>query len=413
MAVSIASFIAKRIAFNKQKSFSSFITKLSITATALSVATMIIALAIIYGFQGAVSNKVFAFWGHIRVKGYEPVKASIAEESFIFKNELIEKTIAASPNVKSINPYATKSAMLSTKDEFDGLLMKGIEKKFDTSAFSKFITSGRWLQFNDTSFSKEILISQTTAKTLKLSVGSKINVYFFDNQTEKTRAKNVYVAGIFKTDIDEYDKNFFIGDLNLIRDLNFWDSTQIGGYEIFINKLDKLDLTSKSINASIDQKWQSKTIKEEYPNIFDWLGLLDTNKYVLLIIMSIVAAVNLITCLIILVLERIKMIGILKALGNSASSIRQIFLYHTLYIATFGIGIGAFVGWFLCFLQQQTGFLKLNNAEAYSISTIPVDVMWWHIPLVCIGTLLVCALVLIIPAFIINKIKPVNAIRFQ
>jgi lipoprotein-releasing system permease protein len=409
----LSAFIAKRVAFNTHKSFSSFITKLSITATALSVATMIVALAIIYGFQGTVASKVFSFWGHIRVRAYQPTKSAIAEESFIYKNDTVEQQIKLNKNVKSISPYATKSAILSTNSEFEGLLMKGVEKNFDTSAIAKLLTSGRWLQYNDTSFSKEILVSNTTAKTLKLKLGDKINVYFFDKETEKTRAKNVFVVGFFKTDIEEYDKNFFIGDLNLIRDLNFWDSTQIGGYEIYVNDIDQLDATSKAINNGMDIKWQSKTIKEEYPNIFDWLNLLDTNKYVLLIIMSVVAAINLITCLIILVLERIKMIGILKALGNTASSIRSIFVYHTLYIAGIGTGVGALVGWLLCVLQKQSSFLKLSNAEAYSISVVPIEVLWWHIPLVCMGTLLLCAIVLLIPAFIINKIKPIDAIQFK
>jgi lipoprotein-releasing system permease protein len=409
----LSAFIAKKVAFNKQQSFSGFITKLSIAATALSVATMLIALAIIYGFQGTVANKVFSFWGHIRVRAYEASKATIAEESFIYKNDTVEQQIAAVSNIKSINPFATKSAILSTKNEFDGLLLKGVEKSFDTASFQKFITKGRWMQFNDSTFSKDVLVSNSIANSLKITVGDKINVYFFDKESEKTRAKNVTVCGLFKTDIEEYYKNFFIGDLDLIRYLNFWDSSQIGGYEIFLNDLKQLEKTNTTINNNIDTKWQSKTIKEEYPNIFDWLKLLDTNKYVLLVIMSIVAAINLITCLIILVLERIKMIGILKALGSLDSSIRSIFIYHTLYIAALGISIGALLGWGLCFLQQQTGILKLNNAEAYSISVVPIEIMWWHIPLVCLGTLALCAFVLTIPAFIINKIKPVEAIRFK
>ncbi len=408
----ISAFIAKRIAFNKQQSFSGFITKLSISATALSVATMIIALAIIYGFQGTVANKVFSFWGHIRVRGYEPSKSLIAEESYIFKNDTVEKNILQTPNIKSLNSYATKSAIISAKTEFEGLLMKGLEKEYDTSSFAKFIINGRWIKYNDSSFSKEILISNTTATTLKVTLGDKLNIYFFDKETEKTRAKNVFIAGIFKTDIDEYDKNFIIGDLNLIRDLNFWDSTQIGGYEVFIKDITKLDNTNMAINDNLNSNWQSRTTKQEYPNIFDWLHLLDTNKYVLLIIMSIVAAINLITCLIILVLERIKMIGILKALGNPQSSIRNIFIYHTLYIAVLGTSIGATFGWLLCYVQQKTSLLKLTNAEAYSISVVPIDILWWHIPLVCIGTLLVCFFVLMIPSFIINKIKPVDAISF-
>jgi lipoprotein-releasing system permease protein len=408
----LAPYIAKRVAFSKQKSFSGFITKLSIIATTLSVATMIITLAVIYGFQGAISDKVFSFWGHIRVKSYENAKSVIAEESFITKNDTVVAAVQQHPNVRSISAYARKSAILTTNTEFDGLLMKGVEKNFDTTYFKKFMTAGRWLHFNDSSFSKEIVISQHTAKTLKANINDRLIVYFFDSQNEKTRAKSVTVVGLYKTDIDEYDRSFFIGDLNLIRDLNFWDSTQIGGYEIFVKNIKQLDATNDTLNKNLSIEWQSKTIKEEYGTIFEWLALLDINKYLLIAIMSIVAAVNLITCLIILVLERIRMVGILKALGTEPKTIRRIFVYHTLYIAISGIVLGVLLGAGICLVQQKTGWLKLSNTEAYSISVVPIDVLWWHIPLIALGTLVFCFLVLLVPAFIINKIKPVDAIKF-
>ncbi len=411
--MNLAAFIANRVVRNKQHTFSSFITKLSITATALSVATMVIALAILYGFQTTVANKVFSFWGHIRVKAYEPAKATIAEETYITKNDTVVQLIAQNPNVKSINTFATKSAILTANTQLEGLLMKGVERNFDTTAFEQFITKGRWIQYNDSTYSKEIIISQSIANQLQVSCNSKINIYFFDANTQKTRAKNVIVVGIFNTDIEEYDKTFFIGDLNLIRNLNYWDTTQIGGYEIYVHNIATLDATSIAINNTLNTNWQSKTIKEEYPNIFDWLNLLNTNKYVLLTIMSLVAAINLITCLIILVLERIKMIGILKALGTKASTIRSIFIYQTMYIGLIGTGFGVAIGYMLCAIQQYTGVLTLPNSDAYSITKVPIQILWWHIPLVAGGTLLLCAIILLIPAFIINKIKPVAAIQFK
>jgi lipoprotein-releasing system permease protein len=406
-------FIARRVATTRQKSFSGFITRLSVIATALSVATMIIALAIIYGFQGTVSQKVFSFWGHIRVKSYEVSKASVAEESFIFKNDTVENLIRTTPHVRSVNAFATKSAIITNKKEFDGLLMKGVEKNFDNQAFKSFLVKGRWINFPDSGFSKEVLISATTAALLKVDVGDKLFLYFMSNEEGKARPKDVKIAGIFKTDIEEYDKGFFMGDLNLIRDLNFWQPGQIGGYEIILDDYKQAPAVSAAINEKIDIQWQSRTTQQEYPNIFDWLGLLDTNKYILLGVMGLVAAINLITCLIILVLERIRMIGVLKALGQPAGQIQQIFIWHTLIVAVAGIVLGAVLGTGLCLLQQQTGFISLPSAEAYSISKVPIEILWWHLPLVCLGTLALCTLMLIVPAWVIQKILPVKAIAYR
>ncbi len=411
--LNFSAYIAKRVAVSNKKSFSGFITKLSITATALSVATTIIAFAILYGFEDTVASKVFGFWGHVRVKNYEQAKSSIAEDTYIDRSQQVEALVRNTPNVRSINAYALKSAILSGKTEFDGLLMKGIERNFDTTSFTKFLKKGRWIAYNDTTFSKEIMLSQTVAELLKVNINDKLIVYCFDSESEKTRAKNVTVVGIYKTEIEEYDKQFFMCDLNLIRDLNFWDSTQIGGYEIYLNDIKQLETTSKLIHENIPEQWQAKTIKEEFPNIFDWLTLLDKNKYVFLIVMGTVAIVNLITCLIILVLERIKMIGILKALGSSNKSIRSVFVYHTAFITITGIVLGTALGVGLCYLQLQTGWLKLSNAETYSVSTVPVLLKWQHVLGIGGGTLLVSIIILIIPSLIINKISPVKAIRFD
>lgn len=406
-------FIAKRLVFQGRRSFSGFITRLSVIATALSVAVMIISLAIIYGFQSEISAKVFSFWGDIRVKAYETDKATVAEETFIYKNDTVERAIRSNPQVKSVNAFATKSALVSNKKEFDGLLMKGVEKDFDWNSFKRFIVKGRAIEFPDSGFSKEVLISAQVANALNADVGDKLFVYFVSEGEDKARIKDVTIVGLFRTDIEEYDRHFFLGDLNLIRDLNFWEPNQIGGYEVFIKDYNQADAVSDDINQSISIKWQSRSIKQEYAHIFDWLGLLDTNKYLLLAIMGLVAAINLITCLIVLILERIRMIGILKSLGETAGQIRQVFIYHTLFIGIIGTAIGAAFGVALCLLQQQTAFIRLPNAEAYSVSSVPIQILWWHVPLVCVGTLLVCTLILSIPSLIIKKISPVKAVGFR
>jgi lipoprotein-releasing system permease protein len=406
-------FIARRLVLQGKRSFSGFITRLSVIATALSVAAMIISLAVIYGFQSEISAKVFSFWGHIRVKAYEQDKATVAEETFIYRNDSVEKIIRNNPQVRSVNAYATKSALISNKKEFDGLMMKGVEKDFDWQNFNRFLVKGRPIKFPDSGFSKEVLISAAVANTLKVNVGDKLFVYFMSRSEERARIKDVTVVGFFKTDIEEYDRQFFLGDLNLIRDLNFWEPGQIGGYEVFVKDYKKADVVSQEINQSINVNWQSRSIRQEYAHIFDWLGLLDTNKYLLLIIMGLVAAINLVTCLIVLVLERIRMIGILKSLGETAGRIRQVFIYHTLFIGLTGTLFGALFGVLLCLVQQKTSFIRLPNAEAYSVSAVPIQVLWWHVPLVCAGTLLVCALVLAIPSLIIKKISPVKAVGFR
>ncbi|MBL7728337.1 MAG: ABC transporter permease [Dinghuibacter sp.] len=406
-------FIARRLVFQGKRSFSGFITRLSVIATALSVAAMIISLAIIYGFQSEISAKVFSFWGDIRVKAYEQDKATVAEETFIYKNDTVEKAIRSHPMVKGVNAYATKSALISNKKEFDGLMMKGVEKDFDWKAFERFIVQGRAIRFPDSGFSKEVLISAPVAASLKAQPGDKLFVYFMSEGEERARIKDVTIVGLYRTDIEEYDRQFFLGDLNLIRDLNFWAPNQIGGYEVFVKDFHQAETVSREINQSIPIIWQSRSIKQEYAHIFDWLGLLDTNKYLLLTIMGLVAAINLVTCLIVLILERIRMIGVLKSLGETTARIRQVFIYHTLFIGLTGTLIGAVAGFILCRVQQQTGFIRLPNAEAYSVATVPIQILWWHIPLVCAGTLLVCALVLSIPSLIIQRISPVKAVTFR
>jgi lipoprotein-releasing system permease protein len=414
----VAGFIANRIAFNQEKSFSRFIIRLSIVATVISVAVMIITLAFANGFQETVSQKVFSFWGHIHVQEKQPYKALITEETPITENDTLVREIKKNLGVKSIHPFATRYAMLKTKDEMEGVLVKGFDSTYNFDHIRRFIIDGRPIQFNDSTYSREIMLSAYTANQLKLKVNDRILIYFIrpDNSSgeNKIRPDKLTVTGIYKTGIEEYDRTFAIGDLKLIQRLNDWKPNEVGGYEIFLNDYKKINQVADEIYSIEDfpLTWDTQSVKNISLNIFDWLSMQDVTRNVLIGFMIVVAVINLITCLIILVLERVRMVGILKSLGATNWTVQKIFLRHSIIITITGIIIGLIVALGILYLQKETGFIKLQE-EAYYMSEAAVKIVWWQIGVICAGTLLVCFLVLMIPSVLVRKIQPVKAIHFR
>lgn len=409
----LSSFIARRIAFNKQRSFSRFIIRLSVIATAISIAAMIITLSFVNGFQDVVSEKVFSFWGHVRVQYRQPMKANIAEEIPVQANKILEEKIARTKGVASIHAFATKSAILKTSEEIEGLLLKGFDTSYQFKHIAPFLTAGRWLQFSDSSYAREIVVSAKTAEQLKLGLNDKVLIYFVRNDGS-LRPDKLTIVGIYKTGIEEYDKNFALGDIKLIRRLNGWKEGEIGGYEIYLQDYKKMDAVSESIYAAdgFPPLWETKTVKELHPNIFDWLNIVSYNGRILIIIVTIIVIINFITCLIILVLERIKMIGILKAVGGTNWQIQKIFIYHSALITSAGILIGSAISLGLLLLQQKTGFVKLKEAEYY-MQTAAVRIDLIQVITVISGTLVLAFIILLIPSLLVRKIQPIRAIRFQ
>lgn len=411
--MNISSFIAQRIAFNQQKSFSRFIIRLSILATVISVAVMIITLSVVNGFQKTVSEKVFSFWGHVRISYLQPGKASIAEEEPIQQNDSLIRSIKANPQVQSVYPFATKYAILKTTDEMEGVLLKGFDSTYDFKSLQPFLKEGRWVQFNDSTYSREIVISTYTASQLKLKLNDRVLIYFV-RPDGSLRPDKLTIVGIYKTSIEEYDRTFAIGDLKLIRRLNGWEEADIGGYEIFLNDYEQMGNVSTAIyrNEAFPLGWETKTARELYPNIFDWLDVQDTNQSILITIMVVIAAINLITCLIILVLERVRMIGILKAVGASNWTVQKIFLHQSGIITFAGVVIGTLFALGVLFLQMKTGFIRLKE-EAYFMETATVEIRWWQVGTVCLGTLVISLLILLIPSLLVRKIQPIKAIHFR
>jgi lipoprotein-releasing system permease protein len=406
-------FIARRIALNEQQSFSRFIIRLSIVATVISVAVMIVTLSFVNGFQETVSNKVFSFWGHVRIQYRQPMKANIAEEVPIEKADTVARNVAALPQVRSVQPFATKYAILKTPTEMEGLLLKGFENSMGFSNLASFLRQGRWVQFNDSTYAREIVISEHTANQLQLKLNDRALIYFV-RPDGTLRPDKLTIVGIYKTGIEEYDKTFALSDIKLIRRLNGWNDNEIGGYEVFLKDYRQMDDVSYAIydEARFPEFWETKTVREIYPNIFDWLGIISNNGHVLITIMVIIAAINFITCLIILVLERVRMIGTLKALGATDWTVQKIFLQHSLLITLSGIVIGTGIALLLLWLQQETGFVQLDE-DAYYMQTAVVKWDWTQVALVAGGTLLVSVLVLLIPSFLVKKIQPVQAMRFS
>jgi lipoprotein-releasing system permease protein len=374
---------------------------------------MIITLAFVNGFQEKVADKIFGFWGHIRVQKYETGKSLISEELPLTKNTAVENSMASTPGVVSYQSFATKSAVLESQNDIEGVLIKGIEKNENHSALKQFLVAGRWIQFTDSLYSKETIVSDAVAKQLQIKLNDTIKVHFVSTNADAQKTyRKLVVVGFYHTGIDEYDKLFMIADINLIRRINNWEPNQIGGYEVFVDQYQHLDAISSTLSNALPSEWMSKSIREIYPNIFDWLDIQDVNRNVVFIVMGIVALINLITCLLILMLERTNMIGLLKSMGATNWTIQKIFIVYASFITLAGVGFGLIIGVGICLLQQATGFITLDEASYY-ITVAPIKMIWWQVAAVCAGTSVVCFISLFLPTLLIPKVSPVKAIEFK
>lgn len=405
-------YIAKNLIKGNKKAFSSFILRVSILATTISVAAMIVALSFINGFQQVVAEKIFHFWGHIRVQHYEPLKSTIAEASPIYRVDSVENNLRNNKSIKSFAPYANKSAILKNAGLIEGVLVKGIDESYPLEKIDRFLVKGKWpsLMKNDTS--NQIALSSFTANQLNIKVGESILIYFIQENGELPKTRKLIISGIYKTGIDVYDKVYAIGNLRMIQKLNDWDSSTVGGYEIDLFDVAQMENNAEEIYNKLPAGWNAISLKQLSPEIFDWLELQNTNKAILIIVMIIIASINLITCLLILILERTNMIAMLKAMGAKENAIQQIFIYYGTWISFRGIGYGTILGLGICYLQQYTKFIKLNE-EAYYIDAAPVSVDYTQVFLIALFTLVLSMLILVIPSIISRKINPSKALQFR
>lgn len=372
---------------------------------------MVIATSTITGFKNQVSEKVYGFLGHIHINGFDFNYSESYENLPINKNQNFYPSIANSDEIKHIQVYATKPGIIKANDQIEGVVLKGVAEDFNWHFFDQYVQEGSAFQVKEDSLSPYVMISSTTANRLNLLVGDKMLVYFIQGN-KQPRPRKFLIKGIYNTGLQEFDEIFALVDMKHIQKLNDWSDNLIGGFEIFVEDIDDLEETANFVYDNIiDINLDAKTVQEINPNIFDWLELQNVNQRLILILMLFVAVINIITVLLILILERTRMIGILKALGLSNWSIRKIFIYNMGYIILLGLFWGNLVGIGLSVLQQQFELIRLDEASYY-LSSVPVNLNWLNILLINLVVLLVNVAVLIFPSYLIAKIEPIKAVRF-
>lgn len=409
--MNIPLFIAKRLAFSKKSTYSKLIIRLSIIATIISVMSMIICVSFVRGFQETITNKMWQFTGSMVVKPYQYYKSQVVNENnYFYRNDSVETAFKIQPQINSYVVYAEKNAILKNENEIEGGIFKGIDLK-SNNEFKKFITNGNWFTQENNNLNKEIIISEKMASKLNVALNKSIQLIFLDLNAQNTISRKLKVVGFYKTNIEEIDNNILLGDLRFIQFIQAEDSNKISGYQVFIRNLDSVQYVKNSMINQVPIEFQILTIFDIFPALFDWLEIQDLNKKILYIIMIIVAIINMVTCIIVLIIERIKMIGILKALGLEQKNIQKIFLYEAMIIFLIGTIIGVFLGILFCWLQIKWGFIQLDET-IYYIKKAPVVLYVWDILKIVFFTCIVCLLSIMLPTLIIKKIKPNEAILF-
>lgn len=429
--IGLERFIAYRMTLFDKHSFTAYILKFAVAALALSVAVMIIATSVIQGFKNEISQKMFDFWGHIVItdarsdRSFELIPILDADE-LIKTIEVINKVegfrqpaitddgfrvVNSRAGVKEIYPFSVIPAIISRRDEFEGILLKGVDQGFVDEMISPYLTEGILPSFMTEELSREIIISEQTAERMKLNVNDQFIVNFIlDDSPIKKRFR---VSGIYRSGLEEYDQRFAFFDHRWVQDLMSWKSGQYAAMEVHLDDIDDLDIMREYIYLEVlPSHLYAESIKSRSSEIFEWLELQNINEKLILTLMTLVGVVNMITAFLIFTLERTRMIGLLKSLGSTDWLIRKIFLLSSGFIMLRGIFFGALIGLGLCLIQKFTGIIKLSEKDYY-LSQVPIEIDPLSILLIGGASLLVTMIFLIIPSGIISRISPVSALQFK
>ncbi|WP_291151725.1 ABC transporter permease [Flavobacterium sp. UBA7680] len=406
-------FIAKRLITAKdyKSSISAPIIKIAISAIAIGIIMMMVSVATGIGLQQKIREKVSAFNGQIIISNYDNNNSEITLIP-ISKKQDFYPNFKSVPEVSHIQAVASKAGIIRTENAFEGIVFKGVGADYNWNNIKEYLVEGKLPDFSKT-LTEEVIISRFLADRLNLKLGDSFNTFFIkEEQGKLPNSRRFKIAGIFSSGFQDFDATYIIGDIRHIQRINKWTPDQVGAFEVFVKDFTTIKETGNQIYEQISSNLDTKTITEKYSYIFDWLQLFDFNIIVILAIMILVATINMVVALLVLILERTQMIGILKALGANNWTVRKVFLYNAFYLIVRGLFWGNLIGITLLLIQQQFGIIHLNP-ENYYVNQAPVYLNWGYIVLLNLLTITVCFLVLLIPSYIITKISPVKAIRFD
>ena len=412
-------FIARRLFFDKskQQQLSARIIRIALFSVALGLEVMIVSVAVITGFKSEIKNKVTGFGSHIQIVSYgaqntfeiPPVSAN---QPFFDKLKQLE-------TVTSIHAFATKPGIIKTEETTQGIIFKGVDSGFNWWFFKQNLIEGEIPEFSDSTRTNSFLISDNLSKKLRLKTGDKAVLYFVRENEFNPRLLQLQVAGVYRTNLEEFDNLFVIGDLKQVQRLNDWRPDQVGGFELMVadlNQIEEINQQVRDLVVSYSENesdlLRTETVTRQYQAIFDWLSVLDMNVWVILSLMTLVAGFNMISALLVLILERSTMIGILKAIGTTNTKIRKVFLYLAFLITVRGLFWGNITGIMIIVLQKTLGIVKLNPATYY-VDVVPVNFSIAHLLMINIATISLIILMLIVPSFLVSKISPEKTIRFD
>lgn len=411
-----ALFISRRLIRERRKglAFSRPINRIVIAGIALSIAVMILALAILTGFKQEIRNKIAGFSGHIQVLNFDSNYSF--ETNPISSNQEFVGKLNNIKGFENIHVFATKAGIIKTEENIQGVVLKGVSTDYDWSFFRKNLVEGSVLSLSDSSISNGVIISKKISDLLSLGVGDSFAMYFVQ---EPPRMRRFTVEGIYETSVEAMDKVYILGDIGHIRRLNGWNKDQVSGFEIFIDNFRDIDLMTFIVRDAIGYKFEENqeklkvtNLRIKYPQILDWLNFQDTNVIVIVVLMLLVAAITMISGLLILILEKTNMIGILKALGSGNRLIQKIFINQATYIIATGLLWGNLIGLGIAIIQKRFELISLDPSSYY-LTTVPVNIDILHIILLNIGTILIILLMLLIPSRLVASISPVKAIKFD
>ncbi|MFD2727011.1 ABC transporter permease [Hyunsoonleella rubra] len=409
-------FIAKRIIGSKayKSSISAPIIKIGIMAIAIGMVVMMISIATGIGLQEKIRDKVVAFNGHVSITNYD---SNASQESIVpialdEKTESFYPVFSAVDGVKHIQAVATKFGVIRTETDFEGAVLKGVGSDYNWRYFDEFLVEGRVPSF-ETKWSEEVLISKYLADRLGFALGEKFQMYFLKDDTEKPpNIISFEIVGIYSSGFQDFDATYLVGNLRHIQRMNRWKENEVGNFEVFIDDYDDIERMGIEIFQNTPSTLDVNTIDQKFASIIEWVKIFDKNIYGIIGIMILVAGINMITALLVLILERTQMIGILKALGSSNWSIRKLFLYNASYLILLGLFWGNVLGLGLLLVQKYFKPIAMNP-DTYYVTEAPVYLNWTYVVGLNVGTLLLCLLMLLVPSYIITKISPVKAIRFE